>query len=69
MAQCEGPILNKRKLTVNDKTHPLNMLYGKQLSERSDRYRVPKTRINRPVKTSYQKSIVLYEEVKRITKS
>ena len=44
MIQRERRILNKMKLILKDKTRPVNMLYGKQLSEHSDRYRVPNTR-------------------------
>ena len=70
MTQCERRILKKMKLILKDKTHPLNMLYRKQLSERIDQYRVPKTRTNSHLNSFFPKTIVLYnEEVKRITKS
>ena len=67
---CERRILNKMKLILKGKTHPLNVLYRKQLSERSDRYRVPKIRTNRHLNSFFPKSIVLYsDKVKRISKS
>ena len=70
MTQCERRILNKMKLILKDKTHPFNVLYRKQLSERSDRHRVPKARTNRYLNSLFPKSAILYNEgVKRKGKS
>ena len=58
----EHRTLSKMKKTLNDKTHPYYPIYIQQRIERSGRFRLPRTRTNRNMRSFFPIYIKFYNE-------